>query len=362
LPNYCQHKQLKTNTLALYNQPRYQLAHRVKKELCPRNCEGTKRLATWRRYLDTTTGELLPPEFGICDNRVKCGYSFTPFAGGLYEQAKQLNGYLDRRPAPKPLPPPTKIDLPELLVSQCRTAWNQSNFAQNLYNEPGPLGAAAKDLLPLIAHLYELGAITEGPNAGAAVFVFRDHRKRPRYAQVKQFNATNNGTKVGALHTDPSIKALAERAGSDPWAAVVAEWLPLYDEQEAKQDCLFGAHLLDQYPEAVVCVVEAPKTAIYATLALGPPAATGLLFVATGGAGMLTKRRCWPLRGRTILLIPDADQHDTWTQRGEELKEELLPLGCRLAVCGIARQYADRLGDKNDLADILRHDPTAQIV
>jgi hypothetical protein len=33
-----------------------------------------------------------------------------------------------------------------------------------------------------------------------------------------------------------------------------------------------------------------------------------------------------------------------------------------LAVCGIARQYADRLGDKNDLADILRHDPTAQIV
>ena len=347
------------------NQYRYQLAHKVKKELCPMRCEGQKNIATWRRYIDTTSGELLPPEYGVCDNANKCRHRYTPQEGGLYKREEPSHLTHFRRPGhSQAITPgrtsattptaaaPLRIDLPELLVNQHAHQWRQSAFARNL-TEGGKCGIwTPPETLTAVANLYGLGAITQGPNAGAVVFLFRNHKKQPRYAQVKGFDEQNHGTFIGALHLDPTITKLAKNADNDPWAAVVAEWLPSYTEQETKQDCLFGAHLLDEYPEATCCLVEAPKTAIYASLILGTPNKTNMLYLATGGAGMLTAERCEPLKGRNVVLFPDIDQHDAWEKRGNEIARKL---NWKLKTSTLVLDHQEQIGPKGDLADLLEY-------
>ena len=347
------------------NQYRYQLAHKVKKELCPMRCEGQKNLATWRRYIDTRTGELLPPEYGVCDNLNKCRHKHTPQEGGLYEKERASTLTHFRRPsatqrsvagktttsAPRAAAP-LRIDLPELLVSQHAHQWRQSTFVRNL-TEGGKCGIwTPPETLSAVASLYELGAITQGPNAGAVVFLFRNHKKQPRYAQVKGFDENNRGTFIGALHKDPTITKLASEANADPWAAVVADWLPHYTEQETKQDCLFGAHLLEEYPEAICCLVEAPKTAIYASLILGTPNQTQMLYLATGGAGMFTAERCKPLKGRKVILFPDIDQHEAWDKKGKQLAQQL---NWKLKTSTLVLDHLEQIGPKGDLADLLEY-------
>ena len=75
---------------------------------------------------------------------------------------------------------------------------------------------------------------------------------------------------------------------------------------EAK--CLFGEHLLMRYPNTVVALVESPKNAIYGALAFPK-----MLWIATGNKTMLQRRYLEPLRGRDIIVIPDADAVQNWT-------------------------------------------------
>ena len=76
---------------------------------------------------------------------------------------------------------------------------------------------------------------------------------------------------------------------------------------EAK--CLFGEHLLIKYPDALVALVESPKNAIYGTLAFPK-----MLWIATGNKTMLQRRYLEPLRGRNVIVIPDADAVEDWTK------------------------------------------------
>lgn len=75
---------------------------------------------------------------------------------------------------------------------------------------------------------------------------------------------------------------------------------------EAK--CFFGEHLLLSYPNTVVALVESPKNAIYGALAFPQ-----MLWVATGNKTMLQRKYMEPLRSRDVIVIPDADAVQDWT-------------------------------------------------
>lgn len=75
---------------------------------------------------------------------------------------------------------------------------------------------------------------------------------------------------------------------------------------EAK--CLFGEHLLPRYPDSLIALVESPKNAVYGALAYPQ-----MLWVATGNKTMLQRKYLEPLRSRNVIVIPDADAVQDWT-------------------------------------------------
>lgn len=306
----------------------YQLDAKGKKEICP-SCGDKRR--TWRRYINTKTSEILPEQYGICDRLHECGHRYTPAQGNQYGQPSWQRTQ-NPAPPPKPRTRPPAVNVPEDLLVPLWAAWRTSTFARNLATMTNDLGR-----LDRIAALYGLGAIISGKYNGAAVFVFIDDKVRIRYAQVKMFDKDNHTTATTALH---SIN------NGDRWEA----WAKAYGAQDAKQDCLFGAHLLTAYEANTIFVVEAPKTAIMATLALGLPEHSQALWVATGGAGNLTAARCEPLRNRNVVLVPDLDQQEEWTKKAPSLAQAI---GAKIKVSTMLTERRAHLGPKADLADLL---------
>lgn len=77
--------------------------------------------------------------------------------------------------------------------------------------------------------------------------------------------------------------------------------------------CLFGAHLLKGNVKPVG-IVESEKTALIASLYF--PECTWL---ASGGKNGLNIEKMAVLKGRKVILFPDLDGFELWTQRAQEL-------------------------------------------
>ena len=73
--------------------------------------------------------------------------------------------------------------------------------------------------------------------------------------------------------------------------------------------CLFGEHLLKQYPGKVVALVESEKTAVICA-GLMPR----FLWLATGGKSMINERLL-VLKGRKVVAFPDIDGYDEWQRK-----------------------------------------------
>ena len=86
-------------------------------------------------------------------------------------------------------------------------------------------------------------------------------------------------------------------------------------EQLADQ-CLFGEHRLMEW-EDTVALVESEKTAIYMSLRY-----PNILWLATGGKQNFKPEVLWPLCGREVYVLPDADALDKWMAKAEVLNRE----------------------------------------
>ena len=80
-------------------------------------------------------------------------------------------------------------------------------------------------------------------------------------------------------------------------------------EAQFNSRCLFGEHLLPRYPDSCVALVESPKNALFGALAY-----PRMTWVATGNKTMLKRDVLQPLRGRDVIVIPDADAVSEWAQ------------------------------------------------
>lgn len=111
------------------------------------------------------------------------------------------------------------------------------------------------------------------------------------------------------------------------------------------EPCFFGEHLLPEYPEQAVAIVEGESTAITGSI-LYPK----YLWLATGG-----KNGCrWTdpntfsvLYGRDVTLWPDADAHEQWTEKAKPLR----PLVQSLQVSDYVKRNTPE-GSKSDLRDL----------
>lgn len=170
-----------------------------------------------------------------------------------------------------------------------------------------------------------------GSSRGAGTVFFQiDERGRFRGGKIMAYDpSTGHRIKDAALPVD-WVHARLKKTGHLPQTWTLTQ-------------CLFGEHLMRLYPERLVCLVEAEKTAVIAAGFL-----PDYLWLATGGKTQLGDKLS-VLRGRRVLAIPDVDAYDEWCRRLGERKDLSVTVSDLLLRTGAA----DFLGPSADLADWL---------
>jgi len=196
-----------------------------------------------------------------------------------------------------------------------------------------------------------LGTVENGYRAGAVTFPFIDVNNNIRTIQAKQFDKSNHTTSTDFIH---SILEKQYKRKSQP----LPNWLKGYLKNDTKVSCLFGEHLLQQYPYNPVALVEAPKTAIYGALYFGfPQLAKNLLWLAVYNLSSLNFSKCKVLEGRAVYLFPDLSKDsrafELWNKRARQIQNKLQ--GTYFKVSDLLEQLASAKDKVNgyDLADYL---------
>jgi hypothetical protein len=112
--------------------------------------------------------------------------------------------------------------------------------------------------------------------------------------------------------------------------------------------CLFGEHLLKQYPHKPVAIVESEKTAIIASAH-----DDSCVWLASGSISNLNARICKPLKGRRVKLYPDLGAYDKWKAKARKLERQIK--GLRFAISDELERRATNEDRKKgmDISDFL---------
>ena len=176
--------------------------------------------------------------------------------------------------------------------------------------------------LQKVADLYKTGTITKGDFTGAITFPFIDAQLNVRAIQVKQFDNQNHTIKTSFIHA--ILKYHYQKQNKS-----MPEWLNAYQNQEKKVSCLFGEHILPQYPNNPVALVEAPKTCLYASLYFGLPDASpaSIIWLGVYNLSSLTFDKIQSLAGRQVILFPDLSKEGVafaqWTEKSKAFSKML---------------------------------------
>lgn len=298
---------------------------------CP-NC-GRRREFT--RYVDTETNEYVSEEVGMCNRLDQCGYHYPPRE---YFRDKGIG--IDPKSRPYPLPSvsikpevtelPFKI-YPSNIVRATQAHYHRNGFTSYLHNQFG------EEALALLLRRYYMGTTKKGET----IFWLVDVEGNARNGQIIPY--------------DP----MTGRRRKDVTPPVT--WVHKKQPIEEYKNCFFGEHLLAQEPEKAVALVEAPKTAVIASLYF-----PGYVWLATCGKygikwGEASVNKV--LQGRNVFLFPDLgydktaqlSTHDVWRKKAAELRDK----GIMMEVVDLLERVATPKEKEQglDLADYLvRHD------
>lgn len=330
---------------------RYSLDKSSKKFTCP-EC-NKKRFV---RFIDTTTGDYLPSQYGRCDkgdghyflDPRKDGYSKMIWEQERGSRSEIPNNWKPQRKKAIPQPRPEPVFFDFDTFTQTLKDYDKNTFIQNLLNTV-QFPFAVEDVTKII-QLYRLGTISHGYRTGAITFPFIDIKGNVRAVQVKQFDEANHTTGTDFLH---SIIEKHHTRNNIP----LPEWLQSYIKEDKRISCLFGEHLLGKHPNADIYLFEAPKTAIYSTLYFGVPEQSNAICLAVYNKSSFSIDRLKVLQGRFVYVFPDLSKDGNtfkeWETKAKEY-ESRLP-GTRFIFSDLLEQLAPERdkGEGNDLADYL---------
>ncbi len=181
-------------------------------------------------------------------------------------------------------------------------------------------------------HLYGVGITKDGH----PIFWYYDRQNRCRDGKIMKYRQDGHRDK-DAPGSICAVGAMLKKSGHLP-------------ESWSRSGCLYGEHLLDRWPEATIGLVESEKTAIVAAVRFPK-----YLWLATGGKTQNLDRAAAILNGRRVVVFPDADATQEWTEHFHGLPG--------WSVSNIAKNHADLYGPewaKCDLCDILVQQATQE--
>ena len=322
----------------------FELDKTSKKHPCPQ-C-GKKRFV---RCIDKETRDYLPDYVGRCDRENGCGYEYT-WKQYLQEQGGEIKQFTSL----KSVEPPKPTDyLPSVYLERSLQRYEANNFYLFLCSLFGDTITKALCAKYLIA--------TSNYWKGAVAFPQIDEQGNFRQIKVMLHDAkTGKRVKEGATveKWNRAGGTYVSETTQTPCSKIIGQYINNSTRELNLQQTFFGAHLLTEYPEKDVCIVESEKTAIIASVYLPQ-----FNWLATGGASGCRWREYEVyklLKGRSVTFFPDYGLfnkktgktcYQEWCERIERIRE-VLP--CQIRVSNILEtRLADQERKDQDLADLL---------
>lgn len=262
---------------------RYTLDPGTKKHYCP-SC-GKK---TYVRYVDVTTNSYVDYEFGRCDREVKCAYFKHPGREVVSSQDFKYR------------------EIKYEYIDPSNIRWG------NLYED---------NLFKFLAKQFGLAKTLD-------VFIRYNVKHLDGYTVFPLINKEGKWCTAKMIKYDAKGKRIKERGAN----MYMHKYFKLKGEYKT---CLFGEHLIDSYKSCYI--VESEKTALVGNII------SKRCYIAIG-----TRKRSveamLPLSGKTIILSPDADSDELWSEWIKELTDKMHIKGWK--------KDSIKIGDSSDLADI----------
>ena len=233
-------------------------------------------------------------------------------------------------PPPRPAPPPLPVlEIPRSYVGRTMEIATERTVVFIYWLRGLPWDEEQRARLQQTLWMYCVG----GWRDGRVVFWQIDHQGVPRAAKLMKYMPDGHRDKTqhpGWIYNQEGVRQRLEP-----------------DKHEIIKP-LFGSHLMNRYPKAVINIVESEKTAII--MANYYDDFDSQIWMACGGLKHLQLDSLQPLidQGRTIWLWPDKDGTEAWQEVADKLGYD----HCRVYTHFFDTCWTEADGDKADIADI----------
>jgi hypothetical protein len=250
--------------------------------ICP-NC-GKRQFV---RYIDSETRNHISPAVGRCNRIGTCDYHYTP---SQYFQNNNIDtkDYEDSfrvKPVPPQQKPPSFI--PVEIFKESLPGYQNNNFVKSLLNIFEP------DMVGNLLSRYFIGTSNHWP--GSTIFWQIDLNGKIRGGKIMLYNP----------ETGKRVK--------QPYDYITWVHKALKMPDFSLSQVFFGTHLLRDKTKPVG-VVESEKTAVICSVYFPK-----LIWLAAGNAEGLNPEKCKVLQRRRVILFPDLNCFDKWTDKAKEL-------------------------------------------
>ncbi|MFD0751698.1 DUF6371 domain-containing protein [Mucilaginibacter calamicampi] len=302
---------------------------------CPQ-CGQHKKFT---RYINVETKTHVADHVGKCDRIDKCGYHYTPkqyFEANPHQQPYNYSTASWRPPPPRVIMPST-ISMASLQATL--KAYEHNYFVQYLLN------IFEEETVNRLIEDYHIGTAKRWP--GSVIFWQVDRNEKVRTGKIMLYDAVTGKrvkepySHIAWVHTLPGVNREIREGSAIPARTSTGT------EFNLKQ-CFFGEHLLQYDTDALVAIVESEKTAVIASGYMPEHC-----WLAAGGVEGLTFEKCKPLKGRQVLLFPDAGMYDKWEERVRQLRIRLPDVRFGMARYTEGAMPVDEMPNGVDIADWL---------
>jgi hypothetical protein len=308
----------------MYAQPYLQKYKGIStRHTCP-EC-GVKQSFTL--YLDGNTNEPIHRTVGKCNRESKCGYHYTPkqfFIDNPSDRRDAMHSVSNKTiQYPKPTEPPYPIGIIPFSYVE-RSASYQSNFVRFLCE------FLTTEQISSIGDKYAIGATKNKE----IIYWQIDSKGKVRTGKIMQYDPLTG-------------KRIKHESGAIDWIHNKLKKSNTLPEDYNLQQCFFGEHLLTLHPEATVCIVESEKSALIAAAIFSEQ-----LWLATGGIGNLSIEKCQALKGRKVILFPDLNAFDKWSDKAKEIQKQCY---CTVSISSLLETNATPFAKAQglDIADFM---------
>jgi hypothetical protein len=142
-------------------------------------------------------------------------------------------------------------------------------------------------------------------------------------------------------------KRLKHQSGAIDWVHNKLKKSGKLPEDFNLQQCFFGEHLLNIYPEKKVAIVESEKSAIIASCIMPE-----LVWLAAGNLNGLSLEKCQVLKDRNVAFLPDLGVYEKWGLKVIKIQKQC---NCKITVSTLLEYEATDTDRSNglDIADYI---------